>query len=99
MMINAQVELEVVKGTDGKLRFDIGTPTVYVDVIDEGIEGSNQLSNAEFEAIASFALTRIVAVGSGSVGAIPLPSVGGVSVTNLNIENQNGYLIVDGEVQ
>ena len=97
--INAQVELEVVKGADGKLRFDIGTPTVYVDVIDEGIEGSNQLSNAEFEAIASFALTRIVAVGSGSVGAIPLPSVGGVSVTNLNIENQNGYLIVDGEVQ
>ncbi|HEY5923284.1 MAG TPA: Ig-like domain-containing protein [Kofleriaceae bacterium] len=97
--INAQVELQVVKGTDGLLRFDIGMPTVYVDVIDEAIEGSNQLSNAEFEAIASFALTRIVAVGSGSVGAIPLPSVGGVSVTSLNIENQNGYLIVDGEVQ
>jgi hypothetical protein len=97
--INAQVELKVVKGTDGKLRFDVGTPTVYVDVIDEGIEGSNQLSNAQFEAIASFALTRIVAVGSGSVGAIPLPSVGGVSVTNLQIEQQHGYLIVDGEVQ
>ena len=32
--INAQVELKVVKGTDGKLRFDVGTPTVYVDVID-----------------------------------------------------------------
>lgn len=97
--INAQVELKVVKGTDGKLRFDVGTPTVYVDVIDEGIEGSNQLSNAQFEAIASFALTRIVAVGSGSVGAIPLPSVGGVSVTSLSIEQQHGYLIVDGEVQ
>jgi hypothetical protein len=97
--INAQVDLKVVKGTDGKLRFDIGTPTVYVDVIDEGIEGSNQLSNAQFEAIASFALTRIVAVGSGSVGAIPLPSVGGVSVTNLSVEQQHGYLIVDGEVQ
>ncbi len=97
--INAQVDLKVVKGTDGKLRFDIGTPTVYVDVIDEQIEGSNPLSNAQFEAIASFALTRIVAVGSGSVGAIPLPSVGGVSVTDLSIEQQHGYLIVDGEVQ
>ncbi|HEX5060442.1 MAG TPA: Ig-like domain-containing protein [Kofleriaceae bacterium] len=97
--INAQVELEVVKGMDGKLRFDVGTPTVYVDVMDESIEGSNQLSNAQFEAISSFALSRIVAVGSGSVGAIPLPSIGGVSVTNLSIEEQHGYLIVDGEVQ
>jgi hypothetical protein len=97
--INAQVELQVTKGMDGKLRFDVGTPTVYVDVIDEQIEGSNPLSNAQFEAIASFALTRIVAVGSGTVGAIPLPSVGGVSVTSLNIEQQHGYLIVDGEVQ
>jgi len=97
--INAQVDLKVVKGPDGKLRFDVGMPTVYVDVIDEQIEGSNQLSNAQFEAIASFALTRIVAVGSGSVGAIPLPSLGGVSVTSLEIEQQHGYLIVDGEVQ
>ena len=78
---------------------DIGTPTTYVDIIDEAIEGSNQLSNAEFEAIASFALSRIVAVGSGSVGAIPLPAVGGVAVTTLEIEQQHGYLIVDGEVQ
>jgi hypothetical protein len=97
--INAQVELQVVKGSDGKLRFDVGTPTVYVDVLDEGIEGSNQLSNAQFEAISSFALSRIVAVGSGSVGAIPLPSVGGVAITTLQIEQQHGYLIVGGEVQ
>ena len=97
--INAHVELKVVKGDDGKLRFDIGTPTTYVDIIDEAIEGSNQLSNAEFEAIVSFALSRIVAVGSGSVGAIPLPAVGGVAVTTLDISQQHGYLIVDGEVQ
>ena len=97
--INAHVELKVVKGMDGKLRLDIGTPTTYVDIMDEGIEGSNQLSNAEFEAIVSFALSRIVAVGSGSVGAIPLPAVGGVAVTTLEIEQQHGYLIVDGEVQ
>jgi hypothetical protein len=97
--INAQVAVQVAKGADNNLRFDIGTPTVYVDVIDEGIEGANQLSNAEFELIASFALTRIVAVGSGTIGAIPLPAVGGVAVTNLKIEQQHGYLIVGGEVQ
>ncbi|NVB80872.1 MAG: hypothetical protein HOV81_20915 [Kofleriaceae bacterium] len=97
--INAQVDLEVAAGPDGKLRFDIGTPTTYVDIIDEGIEGANQLSNAQFEAITSFALARIVAVGAGSVGAIPLPAVGGVGVTNLGVDSQHGYLIVDGEIQ
>jgi hypothetical protein len=97
--INAEVELKVVKGSDGALRFDVGMPTVYVDVLDDAIEGGNPLSNAEFEAIASFALSRIVAVGSGAVGAIPLPAVGGVAITTLSVEQQNGYLIVDGEVQ
>jgi len=96
--INAEVALKVEKGPDGKLRFNVGTPTTYIDVLDEQIEGSNQLSNSEFEAIVSFALSRIVAVGSGSLGAIPLPSFGGVSVTDLSIENQFGYMIVDGEI-
>jgi hypothetical protein len=97
--INAQVQLKVVKDSAGALRFDVGTPTTYVDILDDGIEGSNQLSNSEFEAIVSFALSRIIAVGSGSVGAIPLPSFGGVGVTQLSIAPQHGYLIVAGEVQ
>jgi hypothetical protein len=97
--INAQVDLQVVNAPTGGIRFDVGTPTTYVDVIDEGVDGANQLSNAEFEAIASFALSRVIAVGSGSVGAIPLPAVGGVSVQNLTIAEQTGYLVVDGEVQ
>jgi len=97
--INAQVDLQAVTAPTGGLRFDVGTPTTYVDVLDEGVEGANQLSNAEFEAITSFALARVIAVGSGSVGAIPLPAVGGVSVQNLTIGEQTGYLVVDGEVQ
>jgi hypothetical protein len=97
--INAQVDLQVVNGPTGGIRFDVGTPTTYVDVLDQGVEGANQLSNAEFEQITSFALSRVIAVGSGAVGAIPLPSVGGVSVQNLTIGEQTGYLVVDGEVQ
>lgn len=97
--INAEVDLKVITGTDGALRFDVGQPTTYVDVLDEGVSGANQLSNAQFEAISSFALSRIVAVGSGSVGAIPLPSVGGVAVSNLSIGEQAGYLVVAGEIQ
>jgi hypothetical protein len=97
--INAEVALEVVNDADGALRFDVGDPTVYVDILDDGVEGSNILSSSEFEDIVSFALSRIVAVGSGTVGAVPLPSFGGVAVTSLTIDEQFGYLLVAGEVQ
>ena len=57
------------------------------------------LSNAQFEVIASFALSRVIAIGSGAIGAVPLPSLGGVAVHDLAIAEQTGYLVVDGDVQ
>jgi hypothetical protein len=97
--INAQVGLKVSTGSDGTIKFDVGQPTVYVDVLDEGVEGANQLSNAQFEAVTSFALARVIAVGSASLGSIPLPSIGGVGVTDIAINPQTGYLVIAGDVQ
>jgi hypothetical protein len=97
--VNAHLKLDVITNSDGSLRFDVGTPEVFVDILDEQVEGSNQLSNAQFEAVTSFALSRIVAFGSGAVGAIPMPSVGGVAMENVSIAEQTGYLVVDGEIK
>ena len=97
--INAQVDLKVTSDATGAMKLDVGTPTVYVDVDDTGVDGANELSNEQFQEILSFALSRVIAVSSGSVGAIPLPSVGGVSVTNLTIGEQTGYVLVQGAVQ
>jgi hypothetical protein len=102
VVINAQVEVKVTNDPmTGAIRLDVGQPTVYVDVLDdtEGVMGANELSNAQFELISSFALSRIVAVASGSVGAIPLPTVEGVAVKDLHVGEQQGYLVVDGSVQ
>jgi hypothetical protein len=100
VVVNAEVDLKVASDpTTGALRFDVGQPTTYVDVLNDNVEGANQLSNADFEALSSFALSRIVAVASGTVGAIPLPSIGGVSLKNVAIAAQTGYLVVDGEIQ
>ncbi|HWU91580.1 MAG TPA: hypothetical protein VN253_30140 [Kofleriaceae bacterium] len=97
--INAQVDLRVVHDPDGKLRLDVGAPTVYVDILDENVDGANVLSSAQFEAISTFALARVVAFGSSAIGAVPLPSVGGVSMQNVTVLQQTGYVIVDGEIQ
>jgi hypothetical protein len=97
--INAQVDVTVDTEADGSLQLDVGQPTTYVDILSQGVSGANELSNAQFEALTSFALARIIAIGSGSLGAIPLPSVGGVAVQNLSIAPQTGYLVVDGSIQ
>ncbi len=98
--INAEVALDVkADQATGALRLDVGDPTAYVDILDDGVVGANSLSNAEFEAITSFALARVVAVGSGALGAIPLPSAGGVAVAGVSVSEQVGYLVVAGEVQ
>ncbi|HVK83759.1 MAG TPA: hypothetical protein VM513_06615 [Kofleriaceae bacterium] len=98
VVLNAEVNLVVKPNANGAMRLDVGTPTVFVDITDEGIDGANQLSNAQFEAVSSFGLARIVAFGSGVVGAVPLPSFGGVSVQDVTIEDQSGYLVVGGEI-
>ena len=97
--VSAEVEIKVVTATDGTPRLDVGSPTVYVDVLDDHVDGANSLSNAQFEAITSFALARVIAFGSGAVGAIPLPSFGGVALHAVGIAEQSGYLIVEGDVQ
>jgi hypothetical protein len=97
--INAQVDVTADVNASGVLQLDVGEPTTYVDVLDQGVSGANELSNSQFEALTSFALARVIAVASGSLGAVPLPSIGGVSVQNLSIAPQTGYLVVDGSVQ
>jgi hypothetical protein len=97
--VSAEVDVKVVADASGLPRLDVGTPTTYVDILDEHVTGANVLSNAQFEVITSFALSRVIAIGSGAVGAIPLPSLGGVAVTDLGITEQTGYLVVNGNVQ
>jgi hypothetical protein len=100
VVVNAEVGLVVnADPVTGALRIDVGQPTTYVDVLDQGVMGANQLSNSEFEAIASFALGRVIAVASGTLGAVPLPTIGGVSLHNVTAATQTGYLVVNGELQ
>jgi hypothetical protein len=95
--IHARIELELGTDADGALRLDIGAPVTSVDVLDE--DGAGALSRAQLEAISAFALARIAVFGSGVIGAVPLPSVGGVAVGSVQFQQQAGYAIIDGELQ
>lgn len=97
--VSAEVDVKLVTGAGGVPRLDVGAPTTYVDVLDDRVTGANVLSNAQFEVVASFALGRVIAVGSGAIGALPLPALGGVALRDLAIAEQAGYLVVNGNLQ
>jgi hypothetical protein len=97
--VNAQVDIQVTANATGALSLGVGTPTVYVDIDSQGVMGANELDNGSLQTIASFALTRLVSYASGALGAVPLPSVGGVSLQNVSVMSDAGYLMVHGDVQ
>ena len=66
----------------------------------ENVDGANHLSNPQFEAITSFGLSRVLAFGTGSLGAIPLPSLpGGLSMTDMSVSSDDGYVMMRGTLE
>jgi hypothetical protein len=93
--IHAKTALYVVEGDNGKLRIDVSTPAVEVDVLGE----QDSISKAEYEAIKKFAVERITAVGSSAAAAIPLPALGDAMPTNLWVDPASGYMLIVGDIQ
>ena len=93
--IHAKSALYVVEVGDGKLRMDVSTPSVDVDII----EGGASITKAQYQAIRSFAFERIHTLGAAAVAAIPLPAVGDAMVTNLWVDPRAGYLLVGGNLR
>jgi hypothetical protein len=96
--IHATSDLYVVKGDTTALRADLGTPTVYVDVVDDA-GTSDPITRVQYNAIKAWAVARITAFGSAAVAALPLPAIGDAMPANLWIQPEHGYLVIAGDVR
>jgi Glucodextranase, domain B len=97
--LNGEIELAVERGGDGALRLTAAAPKVLVDILRDGVDGSNPLASAQFEALTSFALARLSNVAAALLGSVPLPSGPGADVKSLTVTGRDGYLFVDSVVQ
>jgi hypothetical protein len=94
--INGTVALGVVATGETGLKLEVGDPAVDVDLLDDDVAGANTLDREEFESLVSFAATRATHAVAGLVGVIPLPAVGGVMLSDVEIQATDGYVRVDG---
>jgi hypothetical protein len=93
--IHAKTALYVVEGDAGKLRIDVSTPAVEIDLLDD----EDWITKAQYDAIKSFAVQHITAIGSSAVAGIPLPAIGDATPTKLWVDPEYGYMLVVGDVQ
>lgn len=93
--IHAKSALYVIEDTDGTLRMDVSVPAVDIDVV----HGGDSLTKNQLQAIRTFALERVRALGSAAVAAIPLPALGNVMLTTPWLDSRAGYLRIVGDVE
>jgi hypothetical protein len=93
--VNAQVDLEILRGASAKqVAFKFGKVHLFVNLLDDSpIEGAEDLAGAatagigvQLESLSQFLVT------------VPVPSVAGVSLDNLALRADSGYVLVSGNV-
>jgi hypothetical protein len=86
---------------DNHLALVAGEPTVYLDVLTDGVSGSNPLNQEVVKQLASFAAKNLVGLVSDAAAKVPIPAVEGMTIVDAQVstgEASGGYLVVSGNV-
>jgi hypothetical protein len=96
--INASIDLKVVPANNGYgVGIQLGEPTAYVTVLDD-IANATRLSNEDLEhATAAVLKAQIDSISKLLVG-IPMPSIAGVQMKNVSLSGDEGYVLLQGEI-
>lgn len=95
--INAAVELKVTPSPNGgSVALQLGTPEIHIDVVDD-VENTTGFEDGQLEVASSALLTAQLEAISVLLVAIPVPSIGGLNVSNLSLASDSGYVMMKGK--
>ncbi len=95
--INAQVDLEVLRGNNPEeIALQFGKVKLFVNVLDPTAE--DPLSADDLAGAASAGINLQLDSLSKFLITVPVPSVAGVSLDNLSLRADSGYVMVSGDV-
>jgi hypothetical protein len=95
--LSAEIELGVAV-EEGEMRLSTTAPTLWVDLLDEGVEGANVLNHDVVEVLVSQAAENLTAVVDDMLGALPIPALGGTTMTPGSFAAQRGYVLLGGSL-
>src|SRR3569623_819917 len=97
---NAKVDLKIVPSTasDYSVALQLGTPTIEVDVLDD-IPNDSRFTNDDLSTAVKLSLDNQITTISALLGSIPVPQMAGLRMKDLSITADDGYVMVQGELQ
>ncbi|HEY0191167.1 MAG TPA: hypothetical protein VGC42_08605 [Kofleriaceae bacterium] len=94
--INARVDLQVSPAANGNsVALTLGTPEIHINVVD-GVANQTGLDDKQLANATSAVLQGQIAQIATLLTAVPLPAVAGLSVSNLSVGSDSGYVMIKG---
>ena len=92
--LNATVDLAIAPANNGYgVAIQLGTPVINVDVSDD-IANATHLEDADLAKAVQLSLGAQIASVSALLGGIPLPTIANITMTNVSMGADNGYVMV-----
>jgi hypothetical protein len=92
--VNAQVDLAITRGNDAQqLQIELGKVELFVGLLDSSGADTGDVASAASAGIG----LQLDSLGKFLV-TLPLPSIAGVSLDNLSVRGDSGYVVVAGDV-
>ena len=96
--INARVDLAVKPAANGNsVALQLGKPEIHVDVLDD-VANQTGLDDQQLENAAGAVLAGQIDSISQLLVAVPLPSLAGLSFSNLSVGSDSGYVMIKGQL-
>jgi len=97
--VNAKIDLKISPAGNGHaVALELGTPDIRFNVVDD-IANESRLTDSDLASASEACLNAQIAHISALLVNIPLPSLAGLTLRNLEIGSDNGYVMVKGDLQ
>jgi hypothetical protein len=96
--LNVKMDVKVV-GNGGSVSIDLGKPEVFINVVDDQQANLTGFSNEDLQKLVGLSLGHQIEIIKGLMNNIPIPAMGGVSVKNLSVGGDSGYVVISGSMQ
>ena len=94
---NVEVAMAI-DSTGQYMKIALQPPTIYITTTDE-IPNTTNFSDEDLANVHEFIIEQMMGQITPLLGAIPLPSFGGVQLSDLDINGRNGYVTINGVLQ
>lgn len=102
LAVSADAVLSGELTAENRLHLVSKSPSVWLDVLDDGVSGANPLAKGQIEQLGSFVGTNLVTVVGDYLAKVPIPTLSAGTIAGAAIttgDRDGGYVLVTGVLE